>query len=90
MVNLCGDSGEGIFIGRNHAHAFECLTASCSLLYICDCEYFANDQLGINPLDVSLSSLWHTAKPLLSEKDEKGLSLEEAKKLLINTLKEEL
>ena len=90
MHNLCGDLGEGVYIGKNYAHAFECISESCSLLYICDYEYVANDQLGISPLDVSLGSLWNTAQPRLSEKDKKGLSVEEAKKLLINTLKEEL
>jgi dTDP-4-dehydrorhamnose 3,5-epimerase len=90
MANLCGDLGEGVLIGRDYAHAFECLSESCSLLYICDYEYVADDQLGISPLDVSLLSLWHSAQPLLSEKDKKGLSLEEAKNLLINKLKEEL
>ena len=90
MHNLCGDLGEGVYIGKNYAHAFECISESCSLLYICDYEYVANDQLGICPIDGFLGSLWHAAQPLLSEKDKKGLSLEEAKILLINTLKEEL
>jgi dTDP-4-dehydrorhamnose 3,5-epimerase len=90
MANLCGDLGEGVYIGKNYAHAFECLSESCSLLYICDYEYVANDQLGISPLDVSLGSLWNTSRPLLSEKDKKGLSVEQTRKLLINTLKEEL
>ena len=88
--NLSGDSGEGVFVGVNHAHGFECLSESCTLLYICDYEYMANDQLGINPLDDSLGSLWNVCQPILSVKDRDGLSLQAAKILLIKTLEDKV
>ncbi|MDB4668387.1 dTDP-4-dehydrorhamnose 3,5-epimerase [bacterium] len=86
--SLSGQAGEGVIIGRKFAHAFECLSEECTLLYICDKDYIAEDQLGINPLDDMFCSLWKIANPILSNKDRDGLSIKAVKQILINNVQE--
>ena len=59
------------------------MTEECMLLYICDRDYYPDDQLSINPLDSNFKSLWKTNSAILSEKDAEGISLFQAKDLLI-------
>ena len=80
---LSGEAGEGVVIGRRVAHGFECLSDECTLLYICDDHYAPTKQLSIKPLDESFSSLWKTNSPKLSSKDSEGISLQTAKKILL-------
>jgi dTDP-4-dehydrorhamnose 3,5-epimerase len=84
---LSGQAGEGVIIGRNFAHGFECLSDECTLLYICDDHYSPAGQLNINPLDEAFATLWATDSPLLSTKDCEGRSLQEAKKLLLQNFR---
>ena len=84
---LSGEAGEGVFIGRKVAHAFECLSEQCTLLYICDDHYVPTQQLSINPLDDPFCSLWETKSPTLSSKDREGVSLEMAKEILLRKLR---
>ena len=81
--NLSGDKGEGVVIGRNYAHGFECLSDHCSLLYICDQLYDPADQLTINPLDESLNLIWETKSPILSSKDLSGINISDFRKKLL-------
>lgn len=83
---LSGEAGEGVIIGRRVAHGFECLSDECTLLYICDDLYSPASQLDINPLDEAFTSLWMTNFPLLSSKDCEGVSLQEAKQILLKNL----
>lgn len=84
---LSGEAGEGVLIGRKVAHGFECLSDECTMLYICDNHYDSSGQLDINPLDGSLSSLWKTNSPILSPKDRQGISLQGAKQILLQKLR---
>jgi len=82
---LNGEACEGVMIDRSVAHAFECLSDECAMLYICDDHYDPNlsGQLNINPLDDAFSSLWEASAPKLSSKDLEGISLQEAKNVLL-------
>ena len=84
---LNGDIGEGVLIDRKSAHAFECLSEECTLLYICDDYYDPTGQLSINPLDPVFKSLWKTKEPQLSSKDSEGVSLNDAKEILLKQLR---
>ena len=84
---LSGEAGEEVIIGRRVAHAFECLSDECTLLYICDDHYAPTKQLSINPLDEPFSSLWKINSPTLSPKDREGVSLQTAKQILFQNLR---
>jgi len=81
-------ANEGVLIGNKVAHGFECLSDNCTLLYICDQSYDPLGQLSICPLAEVLTHLWTTSNPKLSSKDLQGVTLSQAKQLLLNTLRE--
>ena len=83
---LNGSLGEGVLIGSKVAHAFECLSENCTLLYICDEHYDPKDQFDISPLNEEFVELWSCPSPQLSLKDKKGLTLGAAKDILLRKL----
>lgn len=87
---LDGTQGEGVFVGPKVSHAFECLSEDCMLVYICDDHYDSNDQFDINPMQPEFAGIWSDPSPKLSEKDKSGLSLEEAKCILMRLRSREL
>lgn len=78
------NSGEGVLIDNKTAHAFECLSDNCTLLYICDQGYDPSGQININPLSEDFKHLWTSKKLELSPKDLHGMTLDEAKQVLLN------
>ena len=81
-------ANEGVLIGHTVAHGFECLSDSCTMLYICDQAYDPNGQIDIFPLAEDFIHLWTTKVPELSPKDRRGLTLNQVKQNLLNNLRD--
>lgn len=76
-------ANDGVLIGDKVAHGFECLSDECTLLYICDQSYDPHGQLNICPVAEELKDVWSTENPELSPKDMQGVTLSQAKQLLL-------
>lgn len=71
--------GDGIFIPAHFAHGFECISKKCTLLYLCDLPYEPNEQMVLNPFSQEFNKIWVSKKPIVSERDLSGTSLQKIK-----------
>lgn len=73
--------GEALFIPSHYAHGYECLTKKCSVLYHLEKYRNAKYESGIKFNDQKLKIKWKTKKPILSQRDQSHISLEQFKKI---------
>jgi dTDP-4-dehydrorhamnose 3,5-epimerase len=76
--------GKAVFIPNGFAHGFLALEDNSTVVYFCDTRYSPGQEVGINPLDQSLSGFMTAALsklgmdiPILSAKDTAAPLLEE-------------
>jgi dTDP-4-dehydrorhamnose 3,5-epimerase len=81
--------GQAVYIPNGFAHGFLALEDNCNVVYLCDNIYLKEAEISINPLDDSLElglsselSKIGVGFPILSDKDSRAPSLEEARKIL--------
>jgi dTDP-4-dehydrorhamnose 3,5-epimerase len=80
-VELSPDNGKSVFISSGLGHGFSALEDDSVAAYLLSSEYDPASEKEINPLDSLLGVDWKTSTPVLSEKDQKGPSLESRVKL---------
>ena len=63
------------YIPKNFAHGFLCLSKECTVNYKCSAYRNENSEKTISWNDKDLNIKWPVKKPILSDKDKKGISL---------------
>lgn len=80
-VRLDDVDRRGIYIAEGIGHAVVALTDDASLNYLVSTPYDPTREFTISPLDPALGIDWGVADPVLSERDAKAPTLEEARAL---------
>lgn len=73
-----------LYIPKNFAHGFLCLSKECSVYYKCSEYRKKNFEKTLLWNDISLNIKWPCKKPILSNKDLNGITYEKLKKLIGN------
>lgn len=81
MIELNEKSAKAIFIEEGLAHAFVAMQDETIVTYYVNQTYNPDKEKGINPFDKELNITWPNLDLKLSAKDEKEISLNEAKNL---------
>ena len=76
-IELSEDNKKMIFIPRGFAHGFCTLTDISEVLYKVDNFYSSTSESGLLWNDKDIAIKWPTNSPILSEKDNKNMTLEE-------------
>ncbi|MEV5412364.1 dTDP-4-dehydrorhamnose 3,5-epimerase [Thermopolyspora sp. NPDC052614] len=79
-VRLDAVSRRGLYIAEGLGHAFLALSDQATVTYLCSRPYTPEREHGIHPLDPEVGIDWPLdVEPVLSDKDAKAPSLEEAR-----------
>ena len=76
-IKIKHNSDFWIFIPEGFAHGFACLSKTCTLYYRCTNYRHKQSETTLKWNDPKLNINWHIKKPILSKKDNNGLSLME-------------
>lgn len=72
VFHLTGENGLGILMGKGFAHGFESLMENTMVTYFQTSLYNSNSDSGVK-YD-SFGAVWHTNKPVLSQRDQQFVS----------------
>ena len=75
-VVMSDKSDFSFYIPKGFAHGFLCLSKKCTVNYKCSNYRDANSEKTLNWSDNNVKIKWPIKKPILSEKDKKGLNLD--------------
>ena len=78
-IKIEDKSDFSLFIPKNFAHGFLCLSKYCAVYYKCTNYRDANSETTIKWDDKKLNIKWPIKKPILSRKDKLGIKFEEFK-----------
>ena len=81
-VKMKQNSNFSIFIPQGFAHGFACLSKTCTLYYRCTNYRHELSETTLKWNDPELNIKWGINRPILSEKDQRGKSFEEIKKII--------
>lgn len=81
-VELSADNKKQIYVPEGFAHGFCVLSETAEVLYKCTSLYAPQEELTLNWDDPDVGVKWPIDNPLLSDKDQRGLSLEEIRQRL--------
>ena len=81
-VKMKQNSNFSIFIPKGFAHGFACLSKTCTLYYRCTNYRHELSETTLKWNDPELNINWGINRPILSEKDQRGKSFEEIKKII--------
>lgn len=81
-VKMKQNSNFSIFIPQGFAHGFACLSKTCTLYYRCTNYRHELSETTLKWNDPELNINWGINRPILSEKDQRGKSFEEIKKII--------
>jgi dTDP-4-dehydrorhamnose 3,5-epimerase len=70
------------YIPEGFAHGFLCLSKKCTINYKCSEYRNSKSEATLDWKDTNLRIKWPIKKPIISQKDKNGLSLENIKKLI--------
>jgi dTDP-4-dehydrorhamnose 3,5-epimerase len=73
-IIISRESDFSLFIPKNFAHGFLCLSQSCSVYYKCTDFRDENSETTILWNDKTLNIKWPIKKPIISEKDRNGIN----------------
>jgi dTDP-4-dehydrorhamnose 3,5-epimerase len=79
-ITISHDDDFSFYIPEGYAHGFVCLSKTCTVNYKCSNYRYFKSEKTISWNDKDLNIKWPIVKPILSDKDKKGLSLNEFKK----------
>ena len=79
-ITISHDDNFSFYIPEGFAHGFLCLSKTCTVNYKCSNYRNAKSEKTISWNDKNLNINWPVKKPVLSDKDKNGLSLNEFKK----------
>jgi dTDP-4-dehydrorhamnose 3,5-epimerase len=78
-ISLDDESRRAVFIAEGLGHAFMVLSEQATVVYLCSEPYTPAREHGVHPLDPAIGIEWPAGmEPLLSDRDAKSPSLEEA------------
>jgi len=81
-IKIKYNSNFSIYIPEGFAHGFACLSKTCTLYYRCTKYRHKQTETTLRWNDPKLKINWMVKKPILSEKDKNGKSLNDVKKYL--------
>ena len=81
-VKMKQKSNFSIFIPKGFAHGFACLSKTCTLYYRCTNYRHELSETTLKWNDPELNINWGINRPILSEKDQRGKSFKEIKKII--------
>jgi len=81
-VNLSSENFKQLYVPPGFAHGFYVLSEMAQVEYKCTDFYAPEDELTILWSDATLGIIWPTSAPILSSKDSRGQSLNDALSLL--------
>jgi dTDP-4-dehydrorhamnose 3,5-epimerase len=81
-IEMSEKSDFSLFIPKGLAHAFLCKSKSCVIYYKCDEYQNKQNEKTIAWNDENLGIDWGIKKPIMSKKDQNGISLNEFKTLI--------
>ena len=81
-VKMKQNSNFSIFIPKGFAHGFACLSKTCTLYYRCTNYRHELSETTLKWNDPELNINWGINRPILSEKDQRGKSFKEIKKII--------
>lgn len=85
-VHLSAENKKQFFVPPRFLHGFVVLSEKAEFLYKTTDYYMPNDEVCVMWNDPELNINWHfNGQPVLSEKDKKGLSFNDAAKILNHT-----
>jgi dTDP-4-dehydrorhamnose 3,5-epimerase len=79
-ITISHDDNFSFYVPEGFAHGFLCLSKTCTVNYKCSNYRNAKSEKTISWNDKNLNINWPVKKPVLSDKDKNGLSLNEFKK----------
>src|SRR6056300_1665192 len=82
-LTISHDDDFSFYIPEGFAHGFVCLSDMCTVNYKCSNYRHSKSERTISWDDKNLNIKWPIKKPILSEKDKKGLKLTEFKKIYL-------
>lgn len=71
LNNLSETEKKLLYIPENYAHAFQCVSKTCSVMYICDGKYNEDNEMSFQP--EKTFSGWPINQKIISSKDMKGV-----------------
>jgi dTDP-4-dehydrorhamnose 3,5-epimerase len=80
-VRLDDVDRRGMYVAEGIGHAVVALTDDASLAYLVSAPYAPAREFTVSPLDPALGIDWGVTDPVLSERDAKAPSLDEARRL---------
>ena len=81
-IVMSDKSDFSLYVPEGLAHGFMCLSKQCTVNYSCSQYRDASSETTLFWKDKELGIKWPTNKVILSQKDKKGLSLENIKRLI--------
>ena len=82
-VILDSATHNAVHIPSGFGHAFQALSDSATVVYLCDTPYAPEHELGINPLDETIALAFAVSDYVLSDKDRNAPSLIDIDKALL-------
>ncbi len=76
-ITMSHNSDFSLFIPESFAHGFICLSKTCTIYYKCTNYRDQKSEITLKWNDKDLKIKWPTKKPILSEKDKKGMPFSE-------------
>lgn len=76
-IEISQNSNFSIFIPKNFAHGFLCLSEVCAVYYKCTSYRDKKSEFTIKWNDKNLKIKWPIKKPILSKKDQQGVDFSE-------------
>jgi len=80
-IVISDKSDFSFYIPEGFAHGFLCMSKKCTINYKCSKYRNIKSEATLDWQDKKLGIKWPTKKPIISQKDKNGLSLEHIKKL---------
>ena len=81
-IIISDKSDFSFYIPEGFAHGFLCISKKCTINYKCSEYRNSKYEVTLDWQDKKLGIKWPTKRPIISEKDKNGLSLENIKKLI--------
>ena len=81
-IIISDKSDFSFYIPEGFAHGFLCLSTKCTINYKCSEYRNSKSEATLDWQDKNLRIKWPIKKPIISQKDKNGLSLENIKKLI--------
>jgi|TARA_B110000014_G_C19812127_1_gene421580 dTDP-4-dehydrorhamnose 3,5-epimerase len=83
-IEISEKSDFSFYIPEGFAHGFLCLSKKCTINYKCSKYRNPKSEVTLDWQDKNIGIKWPTKKPIVSKKDNNGLSLDAIKKMIWN------